>query len=56
MSQSRFNCYKLPMKAMHFSWFYSWMISWLIAFPAVLIILPIARRLSLMFVRQPITE
>lgn len=33
-------------------WLLSWMLSWAIAFPCVLIILPIARKLALKLVRQ----
>lgn len=33
-------------------WCISWMLSWAIAFPCVLIILPIARKLALKLVRQ----
>lgn len=35
-------------------WMGSWAISWLIAFPALLLILPVARRLTSWFVRSPI--
>ncbi|MDM1545337.1 DUF2798 domain-containing protein [Ignatzschineria indica] len=34
-------------------WFGAWMLSWLVAFPSVLILLPIMRRLALLFVRKP---
>ena len=34
-------------------WLGAWMISWLVAFPSVLILLPIMRRLALMLVRKP---
>lgn len=33
-------------------WLLSWMLSWAIAFPCVLIILPIARKLALKLVKQ----
>ncbi|MGF7411126.1 DUF2798 domain-containing protein [Providencia alcalifaciens] len=33
-------------------WMSSWGLSWMIAFPAVLFILPIARRISLLLVKQ----
>lgn len=32
-------------------WLSAWLISWIIAFPTVLFVLPIARRIALMFVR-----
>lgn len=82
MSDSQFNRYKLPAKAMHLlvpfflsfsmscivscisvlksvgfsdfhvgTWLASWMISWAIAFPSVLILLPLVRKFSLMFIR-----
>ncbi|WP_281249081.1 DUF2798 domain-containing protein [Wohlfahrtiimonas larvae] len=82
MSDSQFNRYKLPPKAMHLlvpfflsfsmscivscisvlrsvgfanfhvnTWAASWMISWAIAFPSVLILLPLVRKFSLMFIR-----
>lgn len=34
-------------------WFFSWMASWAIAFPSVLILLPIARKIALLFVHPP---
>lgn len=34
-------------------WLVSWMTSWAIAFPSVLILLPIARRIALLFVHPP---
>lgn len=34
------------------SWVTSWGISWMIAFPTVFFVLPIARRVSLMFVKE----
>lgn len=35
-------------------WLSSWMISWVIAFPTVLFVLPFARKLSLLLVRNEI--
>nr|WP_282559992.1 DUF2798 domain-containing protein [Providencia rettgeri] len=32
-------------------WFSSWMLSWSIAFPSVLLLLPLARKLALRLVR-----
>ena len=34
-------------------WLGSWLISWMVAFPSVLIVLPIARRFTLLFVQTP---
>lgn len=34
-------------------WFGSWLASWAVAFPTVLVLLPLARRLAFMFVRKP---
>lgn len=38
--------------AMLGEWGSSWMLSWIIAFPTVLIVLPLAKRLSLVFVKS----
>ncbi|MBN6363510.1 DUF2798 domain-containing protein [Providencia huaxiensis] len=35
-----------------FPWLSSWMLSWMIAFPTVFFVLPIARRISLMLVKN----
>ncbi|GAB1438735.1 DUF2798 domain-containing protein [Providencia sp.] len=37
-------------------WVSSWMLSWAIAFPTVFFVLPIARRISLMLVKQSTME
>ncbi len=34
-------------------WLTSWLTSWLIAFPTVLLMLPLARKVTFAFVRQP---
>ena len=34
-------------------WLGTWLISWIVAFPTVLIVLPIARRFTLLFVQTP---
>nr|WP_314266518.1 DUF2798 domain-containing protein [uncultured Moellerella sp.] len=38
------------------TWLVSWLISWVIAFPTVLFVLPIARKVSLFFVRSELSE
>lgn len=34
-------------------WLGSWLTSWVVAFPTVLMLLPLARRLAFVFVRKP---
>ncbi|MBP6344310.1 DUF2798 domain-containing protein [Neisseriaceae bacterium CLB008] len=34
-------------------WLGSWLTSWVIAFPTVLVMLPVARKLAFVFVREP---
>jgi hypothetical protein len=34
-------------------WLGTWVISWIVAFPTVLVVLPVARRFTLLFVQSP---